>query len=172
MNMRSAWLLCGIVVFGAYAVLVLMTPTLSGPPQIRITPPAPDLAPKLAALSGVWEAVQGGVAPTRVVVERIDETRATLLLIGRDYPPGYSNGGWERVRARVLRDGGVQWGYPVRFTLRIAEDWATLEVQAERAGAAARTTLKKLGAYASPSKFTPQATPTRAIYQLGEEPGR
>ncbi len=89
MTMRASWLVCGIVLVGAYGVLAIMAPSLSEPPEISITLPSPDLAPKLSTLSGVWEADRGGNAATRVVVERIDETRATILLIGRNHPPGY-----------------------------------------------------------------------------------
>ena len=167
MTMRASWLLCGLVIFGAYGVLAIMAPSLSEPPEISITLPSPDLSPKLAALSGVWEADPGGNAATRVVVERIDETRASILLIGGNHPPGYPHEGWERVRARVLRDGGVQWGYPVRFTLRVTEDGTTLESQIERAGAVARTTLKKVGALVTVTRPKPDAVLTKAAYQPG-----
>ena len=109
MSTRAAWLLCGIVVFGAYTVLALNSPMLSGPPRITITPPSPDLSPKLAALSGVWEPDQHSFPTTRVVVEQINETWATILLTARADSPGYPNGGWERVRARVSPDGEVRW---------------------------------------------------------------
>ena len=142
MSTRTAWLLGGLVIFGACAGLLLMTPSLSGPPEIRVTPPAPELPAELAAFSGVWEFGDGQAMADRVVVERIDETRATLLLTGRNHPPRYPAGGWERVKAQVLPDGRLQWGYPVRFILRLAADGATLE--AERAGAATRMTLRKV----------------------------
>jgi hypothetical protein len=172
MTIRASWLLCGIGTFGAYGVLAIMTPTLSEPPEISITLPAPDLSPKLSTLSGVWETDSGGTATMRVVVERIDETRATILLIGRNHPPGYPHEGWERVRARILRDGGVQWGYPVRFTLRVAEDGTTVEYQIERAGAVARATLKKVGAFVTVTGPKPEAALTKTAYQPGGEPNR
>ncbi len=172
MTIRASWLLCGIVIFGAYGVLAIMTPTVSEPPEVSITLPAPDLSPKLSTLSGVWESDSEGPAAMRVVVERIDETRASILLIGRNHPPIFPHEGWERVRARVLRDGGVQWGYPVRFTLRVAEDGITLEHQIERAGAVARTTLKKVGAFVSVTGPKPKATLTTVVYQPGEKLGR
>jgi hypothetical protein len=172
MTLRASWLLCGIVIFSAYGVLAIMAPSVSAPPEISITLPAPDLAPKLSTLSGVWEADPGGNAATRLVVERIDETRATILLIGRNHPPGYPHEGWERVRARVLRDGGVQWGYPVRYTLRVTEDGTTLERQIERAGAVARTTLKKVGTFVNVTGPRSEAMLTTAVYQPGKEPSR
>jgi hypothetical protein len=168
MTSRAAWLLCGFGVIGAYVVLALCSPTLSGPPEIRITPPAPALGAKLAALSGVWEPTQDAILASRVVVEQIDESRATLLLIGRNHPPGYPNG-WERVRARVLGDGQIQWGYPTRFTLRLAESGATLETRIERAGATASMTYKKAGAFVNlPGSSTVQA----AITKIEQQPGR
>ena len=167
MTTRAAWLLCGIVVFGAYTVLAINSPMLSGPPKITITPPSPDLAPKLAALSGVWEPDQRSFPTTRVVVEQINETWATILLTGRDSSPGYPNGGWERVRARVFPDGEVRWGYPVKFALRVAEDGTTLEGKSERAGVAARTTLRKVGAFVGLAGVTSQATLTEASAGAG-----
>jgi hypothetical protein len=171
MTTRAACLLCGIVVFGAYTVLALNSPMLPGPPNIKITPPSPDLAPKLAALSGVWEPAQRSFPTTRVVVEQINETWATILLTGREDSHENSNGGWERVRARVFPDGEVRWGYPVRFALRIAEDGATLEGKSERAGVATRTTLKKVGAFVDLTGLTTQATLTEPVRQPGREPG-
>lgn len=168
MNPRIAWLVCAIVLFGAYGVLAFMAPSVSGPPEIRITLPPPDLSPKLAALSGVWESTDEGGRMHTLVVERIDEARATILLSGRNHPPGYPSGGWERVRARVLRDGAVEWGYPVRFTLRIGEDDARLEGQIERAGAAARMTFKKVGTFASPIEPSPQATLIRVVERVAD----
>ena len=170
MSIRSAWILCAIVVLGAYGVLASMTPSLSVPPEIRITLPAPDLAPKLAALSGVWEPLQGGDRTSQVVVERINESRATLLLIGPNHPPGFPKGGWERVRATVLRDGAVEWGYPERFTLRIAEDGATLA--SEGSGTVTRTLLRRVDGAVTASEPMDQATLTKTVYQPGEIPGR
>jgi len=167
MTTRAAWLVCGIVVFGAYTVLAVRTPTPLGSPEIRITPPSPHLAPRLAALSGVWEPAQRSFAATRVVVEQINETWATILLTGRGDSPENPNGGWERVRARVSPDGEVRWGYPVRFALRVAEDGATLEGKSERAGVAARTTFKKVGAFVGLAGVTPQTTLTEASAGAG-----
>lgn len=46
--------------------------------------------------------------------------------------------------------------------MRVAEDGATLEGRSERAGAAARTTLRKVGAFVGLAGVTPQATLTEA----------
>lgn len=168
MSTRVAWLACGIVVVGTCLVLAFIAP--QEPPVIHIVPPAPNLAPKLAGLSGMWEAAEG--RPGQLVVERINETRAVIVHSWAAQQTGHPSGGWERVMARVQPDGSIQWGYPVHFTLRLVEDGTTLESQTERAGAVVRTTLKRVVASGSPSGPPPQARPTQAAYQPGEESGR
>lgn len=147
MKTRIAFLVCLIVLLVGYAASGKNGGPVLESPEIRITPPAPDLPPKVVALSGVWEATQAGLGPSRVAVERINETWASMLQFWPEPPPGYHNGGWKRVRARVLPNGELLWGYPVKFTLRIAEDGTTLESKMERSGATTTTTtLRKVGA--------------------------
>jgi hypothetical protein len=164
MSTRAAWLLCGILVVGVCTVLAFMAP--AGLPHIHIVPPSPDLAPGLAGLSGVWEASEG--RPGQVVVERINETRAVIVHSWADQPPGDPSGGWERVMARVLPNGGVQWGFPVRFTLRLAKDGVTLEGQIERAGVAARTILKKKGASVALTGSSHHTMQTTGVQWVGD----
>jgi hypothetical protein len=150
-------------IFGVYAIfgvvfagLALLAP--AGPPAFRVEPPSANLAPGLAALSGVWEATEG---PTRqVVVEWISGTQALILLTWDDHSLGQSNRGWERVHAHVSRDCTVQWGYPVRFTLKLIEAGAVLEQ--ERVGAPTRILLRKLAR---------NATLLTAMYPPGERAG-
>jgi hypothetical protein len=145
MKIRIAFLACVVVALAGYTVSGKAPELLSEPPDFRITPPPPDLSIKVAALSGVWEATQTELGPSRVIVERINETWASMLQFWPDPPAGYHNGGWKRVRARVLPNGELLWGYPVKFTLRLAEDGVTLESKMERAGAITTTTLKRVG---------------------------
>lgn len=164
MNPRAAWVLTGILLVGGYTAVVVLSP--AGPPEVRITPPAPDLAPRLAGLSGAWEVSEG--RPGQLVVERVNETRAVIVHFWEHELPGHPTAGWERVVARVQRDGTIQWGYPVRFALRLAEDGATLETETERAGDVVRTTLTKVSAMGNPSGATPHAILTKAVQQAGE----
>ncbi len=168
MSTRVVRLVCGILLVGAFGVaLTFQFPARSGPPEIRITPPAPDLDPKLAALSGMWEAPQESLASTRVVVvEQITESRANLLLIGP------TRGGWQRIRGRVSPTGSIEWGFPVIFTLRLLEDGTTLESQVRRVEPLARTTLKKVGAFVRLSEPTVHAALIKAVQVPGEEAGR
>ncbi len=144
MRTRARWLFWGSVICGAGGLLAIMGPPGGDLPGLRITLPAPDLTPHLAALAGVWEPTAGGGAGPRVVVARIDETRATLLHYRPNHPAGHPSGGWDRVRARVLRDGGVQWDSSTQFTLRLAEGGATLEEQNEAGELVTRLSLKKV----------------------------
>lgn len=111
---------------------------------MRFTPPSPDLPPALAAFSGIWEDPQGGVLPSRLIVEEIHPEWATVVYLWADHPAGYFRGGWERVRARVVRGGKLRWGYPVRFTLELAEDGMSIEGTKERAGQVSTFTMKKV----------------------------
>jgi hypothetical protein len=146
MKARIAFLVFLIVVLIGFAAFGKNESPVLEYPEIRITPPPPDLPSKVVALSGVWEATQAGFGPSRVAVERINETWASMLQFWPEPPPGYHNAGWKRVRARVLPNGELLWGYPVKFTLRIAEDGTTLESRMERSGASTTTTLRKVGA--------------------------
>jgi hypothetical protein len=143
---RIALLVCLIVGLVGYAAFGRIPDSIWQPPEFTITSPPPDLAPRVAALSGMWVATKTGIGPTRVVVERINETWASMLQFWPDPPTGYSQGGWKRVRARVLSTGELIWGYPAKFSLCIAEDGMTLESKIERAGATTTITLKKVEA--------------------------
>ncbi len=165
MTARLVRLVCGILLIGAFGVaLTFQLPVQSTAPQIRITLPAPDLDPKLAALSGIWEAAQESLASTRVVVvEQITDTRADLLLIGP------TRGGWQRVRGRVSPAGSIEWGFPVIFTLRLLGDGSTLESQVRRVEPLARTTLAKVGTFVSLREPTVQAALIQAVQVPGAE---
>ena len=163
MNTRVAWLVCGIVLFGAYGVLALMTPSASGPPEIRLTSPPSDLSPKLAGLFGVWESAGDGGNGETLVVERINETRAVIVRFSAHPLPGHPEAGWERVVARVHRDGTIQWGYPVRFTLGLGENGATLETETEGVRAIVRTSLTKVGVTDYPGGATFRTILTKAV---------
>lgn len=144
MRAPVAFLACLVVVLAGYVVSGNITESVLEPPKITITPPPPDLAPRVAAFSGVWVAGRAGIGPSRIVVERINETWASMLQFWPSDSAGNSNGIWRRVRARVLPSGELLGGYPVTFSLRMAEDGATIECQVQRAGAKATTTLKKV----------------------------
>ena len=141
--MNGTFRLLSVFGFLGIGMLAVLSPLPSGPPEMRITPPAAALAPRLAGLSGAWEDTTGGQAVTRVVVERIDETRATILQYWPDGGAGHRRDGWEREIAHVLRDGTVRWGYPLRHTLRLTEDGALIET--EGVGLPARMVLRKSG---------------------------
>lgn len=146
MRAKIAFLVCLFVVLAGYAVSSKVGDSVLEPPKITITPPAPELAPRVAAFSGVWVATHTGVGPSRVIVERINETWASTLQFWPSDSKGASDGIWRRVRARVHPSGELRGGYPTTFSLRMVEDGTTLECIIQRAAAKATTFLKKVGA--------------------------
>lgn len=118
--------------------------TLPGRPGTQITPPSAYLPPELASFSGIWEGSEDGVLPNRLIVEEIFPTWASIVYHWADSPTGNVKAGRARVLARVLPDGRLRWGYPVRFTLELADDGMSIKGSIERAGAASRFTLKKV----------------------------
>lgn len=146
MKARVVFLVCLAVAIAGYVASGKIAGSISALPEITIIPPPPDLTPKVAALSGIWEAIQPGVGPSRVVVERIDETWASVLQFWPGQPVGHTKGDWKRISARVSPNGELRWGYPVKFTLRVTEDGTTLESKTERAGTSVTTILRKVGA--------------------------
>ena len=146
MKTRVIFLVCLTVAITGYVASGKIAGSISALPEITITPPPSDLTPKVAALSGIWEATQAGVGPSRVVVERIDETWASVLQFWPDQPAEHAKGDWKRISARVSPNGELRWGYPVKFTLRVTEDGTTLESKTERAGTSVTTMLRRVGA--------------------------
>lgn len=146
MRAKIAFLVCLFVVLAGYAVSGKARDSVLEPPKITITPPPSDLAPRVATFSGVWAATYAGVGPSRVIVERINETWASMLQFWPSDSKEASDGIWRRVRVRVHPSGELRGGYPTTFSLRMAEDGTTLECIIQRAGFKATTFLKKVGA--------------------------
>ena len=144
MKARTAvFVFLAIVSIGYVAWGKIPAPILA-PPEVRITPPSHDPAPKLAAFFGIWEDTQGGILPNRLVIEKIHANWATVLYVWADHPTGSFKGGWQRVRAKVLPDGKLHWGYPGRFTVEIAKDGTSIEGTKEQAGRISTFTMTKV----------------------------
>jgi hypothetical protein len=116
-------------------------------PEITLTLPAAELEPRLASLAGVWDAELPESVPSRVVVEKVTETWATVLYAWPDQQKSYPGGMWHRTRARVLAGGQLSWGYPVRFSLRATEGFGTLEITKAATDHRLTWELKKVGAF-------------------------
>ena len=154
MKKRVGLLIPTVVVLGCVIGALRPSPI---PTDVRIVPPAAALAPCLAGLSGVWEAAEG--RPRQIVVEQINETWAKIVQAWPDETTGWRGGRWERTGGHILRDGTVLWGYPERFTLRMAAAGAVLE--REGIGAPERIPLRKVRA------FDPRVT---TVADLGRTP--
>jgi hypothetical protein len=101
----------------------------------------------LASFSGIWEGSEDGVLPNRLVVEQIRPTWANIVYQWADSSTRHVRAGRERVLARMLPDGTLRWGYPVRFTLELADNGMSIKGRMERGGAASTFTLKKVGPF-------------------------
>jgi hypothetical protein len=117
------------------------------PASVHIEPPAADLPPEVAAFSGTWEGKWEGVLPGRLVVEKIDAEWARIVHAIADDPAGHFKGAWERVAARVLPGGRLQYAHDVlklKYTFEMAQDRMSLHGERDEAGQVARVLMKKV----------------------------
>jgi len=135
-----------------YVVLALMlagcaaqAATIPGPPEVKIIPPAPGLAPEFAAFSGTWEGTWGGVLPSRLIVETIDAESARVVYAWADHPEGRFKGGWGRYRAKVLPVVKLEFGSSqVKFRFEMAKDRMSIHGEREQEGTIATVTMTKV----------------------------
>ena len=59
---------------------------LSTPLTVTITPPAADLPPEVAALSGIWEGMWDGEFLCRLAVEELARDAAVVVYAWGDFP--------------------------------------------------------------------------------------
>jgi hypothetical protein len=145
MKKRTLILVGLFVLLGGYAASGAIRATAPGRPEVKITPPPADLAPELAAFSGIWEDGRDGVLPARLIVEKIQANWATIVYTWADDPTGNFKAGWARVRAKVLPDGTLRWGYPGKFTVKLVNGGTNIEGKKEQAGSLSTFALKKVG---------------------------
>jgi hypothetical protein len=144
---RTGILTCLFLVLGCYVASAGIASAIAGSPAVKITPPSEDLAPELAAFSGIWECHSHGVLPSRLIVEEIHPNWATVVYSWADHPTGEPKAGWARVRTKVFPDGKMQWGFPGKFTVEVAGDGMTIEGKKEQGGRVATFTMKKVGPF-------------------------
>ncbi len=111
--------------------IALVNQLFAQPPGFVV--PAPDSDPALAALTGSWDATRPGMI-TRIAVERVRPKWASVIVFWSDASAGAPGNNGQRIKARVLDDGVLQWGYPTLYTLRIHEGSATLTLEKEVLG--------------------------------------
>jgi hypothetical protein len=149
MKAQSVVLVCLSVLPIGYLASERIAAIMTEAREVKIAQHASDVAPELAALTGIWEATEDGNFPKRLTVEKIDPNMAILVYAWADHPTGSFKGGWQRVRAKVLPGGKLRWGYPGSFTVQMAKDGMTLEGKREQAGRVATFTMKKVGPFDS-----------------------
>jgi hypothetical protein len=121
------------VVLGFLAVLAIVHLS-AGPPAVQIIAPEADVNPALAALFGDWNAPSPEGVISRVVVERIRPRWAGVLVFWSERIARDPTANWQRVKARVLPSGALEWGYPVHYTLTLQDGAAQLELHREMFG--------------------------------------
>jgi len=124
-----------LLTVGGYMVLgvaVVIGAVMTYPDQgkIQIITPDKDVDASVAALSGSWQANSDGLI-SRVVVERVRPTWASVLIVWSDRVTANPKANWQRVKARVLPNAELQWGYPVKYTLAVKDGAATLHLHRE-----------------------------------------
>jgi len=103
------------------------------PDEVRVEPPAPNLPPKAAALSGIWQGLwdlgDGRYLPTTVAIERVTPARVSAVYSWGTAPwnpPPSMEPGWLRVPGKLEGETAVlRWGSPpedFRVTLTLKED--------------------------------------------------
>jgi hypothetical protein len=130
----------------AAAAAAVATAAIPGPTDIKIVPPAPGLAPDLAAFSGIWEgAWDDSQVPARLIVERIETDSARVVYGWADSPKGSVKAGWTRRSAKVLPDAKIEWGSEPRLTFTMGKDRLSLEGEWEKGGIISTAIMKRVG---------------------------
>lgn len=80
-----------------YEKLKKLDPNIPLPEDLNVVPPSPDVPEKYARFSGAWHGIWDGVLGHILVVERIDQTGATVVYAFATAPQ------WEIYEARWIR---------------------------------------------------------------------
>ena len=145
MKLRIILIVCAIATLAGFNVLGSTRALHLQDSNVMLSSTSPNLHPKLADLAGTWDASRPGTPLSRVVVERIDETWATVSYSWPDQRTDHPSVAWQRIAARVLPDGELRWGYPVRFSLRANDGVGTLEAYKGSGKDRVKWSLKKIG---------------------------
>jgi hypothetical protein len=80
-------------------------------------------------------------------VEKIDAEWARLVLAHADDPESSAPGGWERVAARVLPGGRLQWVHEpsqTTFTFAMAQDHLSIHGEKDAAGKVVHVRMQRV----------------------------
>jgi hypothetical protein len=83
------------------------------PPNLSIVPPTPDVKPEIAAFSGIWEGEWGASQKSILVIERIDNYSADVIVsIGSRGAGGFGflqENSYDYFKAMVLLGPMLEW---------------------------------------------------------------
>ncbi len=105
--------------------------------------PLPSLLPAglPSGFLGAWEAVDPGIRPNRVIIQRVDAFSASILY---NWGDASQDGTWLRARAKVMPDGKLYWRFPGAFTLTLSSDGQTLIAERVSGGWKAAVTFRRV----------------------------
>jgi hypothetical protein len=83
--------------------MVMAAPTM--PANLQIVQPDPSLPKELSAFFGKWEWISNP-AEFFIIVEKVDEEKASLYVWRSGSWPQGTPMGWERIEAKVIKDRG------------------------------------------------------------------
>lgn len=155
MKSRVAWLACLLLIVVGIVVSGYSSLPPASPVEVQITPPKADVPPDVAAFSGVWEGEWNSRVPALLIIEQVRPTWATVLHFSSSHPDGQVYDRRERVKARVLPGGKLQWGVPGRVVLEIAANGTTLQGKRDRVGREDTITLLKTSAQITSRRISP-----------------
>jgi hypothetical protein len=114
----------------AAQALPLCDPISPFPEGVTIIPPAADLPPQLAALSGAWQGRGVGGRASRLVVESVESTvaRVAFGIEGAGDQQGISQAVAVRSEVPLRPDGGLTLGTQPRIDVSLATDHNSLDV--------------------------------------------
>jgi len=86
-----------------FCPMILAAPSM--PADLQIVQPDPSLPKELAAFWGKWECT-GAQYELFIIVEKIDEEKASLYIWRSGFWPEGTTMGWERNEAKVIKERG------------------------------------------------------------------
>jgi len=96
-----------------FCPMVMAAPTM--PADLQIVQPDPSLPKELAGFWGKWEGSDQWMK-FFLIVEKIDEEKASLYIWRSGSGIGSTPEGWERIEAKVIKEGRkYKLWYPGRF---------------------------------------------------------
>ena len=105
--MKTLVVLVGSVVLVSILFCPMVVAAPSIPSEVQIVQPDPSLPKELSAFWGKWEGTNSmTTANYFLIVEKIDEEKASLYLWTQSPLAAYGYTGWQQCEAKVMKESG------------------------------------------------------------------